>query len=91
MFYVTILGFMIVSQLERRDRVGQFNTNAELSTSQLQRRLTDYEDFSFIVRSFFDSSNDISRADFRSVVYHWLLAHPEVKAVEWAPLINHGA
>ncbi len=89
-FTVTILGFMIVSQLERRDRVGQFNTNAELSTSQLQRRLTDYEDFSFIVRSFFDSSNDISRADFRSVVYHWLLAHPEVKAVEWAPLVSHG-
>ena len=88
-FTVTILGFMIVSQLERRDRVGQFNTNAELSTSQLQRRLIDYEDFSFIVRSFFDSSSDISRADFRSLVYHWLLAHPEVKAVEWAPLITH--
>ena len=88
-FTVTILGFMIVSQLERRDRVGQFNTNAELSTSQLQRRLTDYEDFSFIVRSFFDSSSDISRADFRNVVYHWLLAHPEVKAVEWAPLVSH--
>ena len=88
-FTVTILGFMIVSQLERRDRVGQFNTNAELSTSQLQRRLTDYEDLSFIVRSFFDSSSDISRADFRSLVYHWLLAHPEVKAVEWAPLITH--
>ena len=88
-FMLTIVGFMIVSQLESRDRVGQFKANAEFVSREIQRHLTDYEDFSFIVRSFFDSSNDISRADFRSVVYHWLLAHPEVKAIEWAPLINH--
>ena len=88
-FTVTILGFMMVSQLESRDRVRQFNANAEFATREIQRRLVGYEEFSQILRSFFDSSTDVSRADFRGVVYNWLLAHPEVTVVEWAPLITH--
>jgi len=88
-FSITILGFMMVSQLESRDRVRQFKANAEFATREIQRRLIDYEEFSQILRSFFDSSTDVSRADFRGVVYNWLLAHPEVTVVEWAPLITH--
>ncbi len=87
-FIVTVLGFMIVSQLERRDRVGQFNASAELVVGQIQRRLTDYEEFSQLLRTFFDSSSDVSRADFRNMVYSWSLAHPEIRAVQWAPLVK---
>ncbi len=87
-FAVTLSGFMIVSQLERRDRVGQFNVSAELVSSQIQRRLTEYEEFSQLLRTFFDSSSDVTRADFRNMVYKWEAAHPEISGVQWVPLVK---
>jgi len=88
-FTLTIFGFLLVAQLERNDRVGRFQAASHVAVAQIERQFSDYEEFSHLVRSFFNGSEVVLSTEFYAFVYAWLLQHPEVQAVEWAPLISH--
>ncbi|PTQ91114.1 response regulator [Agitococcus lubricus] len=83
-FSFAVLGCVLVSQLERQERINRFTVSAQLFTSQVQRRFTDYDEFSQLVRGFFYGSHHVAADEFSAFVGEWQASHPEVQAVQWA-------
>jgi len=80
--------FFLGVALENKDRARDFQVSSERAINQMQQRLSEYEQFSLLTRGFFDSSDTVSRQEFRRFVQEWLRSHPEVQAVGWAPRVT---
>ncbi len=88
-FGLTVLGFLLVVKLEAQDRVGRFQANGAQAVTQIERRFAEYEAFARDCHGLFNASTQVTRLEFHRFTHHWLERHPEVQAVEWAPIVRH--
>ncbi len=88
-FVLASLSFLLATALEKSERAGNFEVSGQRVVSQMQQRFGEYDEFSVMVRRFFDSSELVTRNEFQRFVSEWLQQHPEVQAVEWAARLSH--
>ncbi|MDO9176848.1 MAG: response regulator [Agitococcus sp.] len=87
-FILAALAFLLATALEKTERAGNFQLAGAHVVSQMQQHLAEYDQFSLLLRAFFQSSDVVTRAEFKQFVHEWSEKHSEVQAVEWAPLIS---
>jgi CHASE1-domain containing sensor protein len=87
-FYLGGIRFFISDALEKTERAGNFQLAGAHVVSQMQQHLAEYDQFSLLLRAFFQSSDVVTRAEFKQFVHEWTAQHTEVQAVEWVPLIR---
>lgn len=87
-FVLAAFAFLLATTLEKTERAGNFQLAGAHVVSQMQQHLAEYDQFSLLLRAFFQSSDVVTRAEFKQFVHEWTAQHTEVQAVEWVPLIR---
>ncbi len=82
------VGFRLVGHVAATERINRFQAAAERAVRQLENRFADYETFAYLFCGLFYSQHDVTPEQFDRFVQEWIRRHPEVKAVEWAPLVS---
>ncbi|MBH1970739.1 response regulator [Moraxellaceae bacterium AER2_44_116] len=87
-FVLAAAAFLLATELEKAERAGSFQVSGERVVGQMRQHFAEYDQFSILLRGFFNSSEFVSRSEFQQFVAEWTKKHPEVQAVEWALLIG---
>ncbi len=85
---LSVAGFFLTRDAVRHQVEAQFHAAArDRSESVVQGFQRGFEDITFL-RSFFESSDEVSRGDFDAFVAPILAGHPYVQAFQWLPEVT---
>ncbi|HLB74650.1 MAG TPA: CHASE domain-containing protein [Sedimentisphaerales bacterium] len=75
----------------QEDRIRlSFESAVRERVAVFQARLLENKDTLNYLARFYENSQEVTRAEFRGFVRHYLENHPEVQALEWAPRVRDG-
>lgn len=79
----------IVTELEEQVAVGRIQQEAQQRKLALQKQLEITEENLFSLATFFASSDEVNREDFRSFVTPLLERHPAIRCLGFDPVVRH--
>lgn len=86
---VIIALFIVTKSYESKERMLQFNRQAEQLNSHFEERLNAGVEVLYSLRSFFISSHRVDNHEFSKFTKHTLVRYPEIQALEWIPRLHH--
>ena len=87
--FALVVTFFALSTAWERDRVRlEFGRQADTLTQTLERSLEGDIEVLYSIQSFFASSDEVDRAEFRTFVTRLLARHPGLQALSWNPRIR---
>jgi diguanylate cyclase (GGDEF)-like protein len=86
---VAFVAFKFSYQQEMQYIEDEFERNAMRFTSELRNSIDSNIEATNELKEFFDNSNEVSAEIFNRYTNPKLSRHPEIKALEWIPLVHH--
>jgi diguanylate cyclase (GGDEF)-like protein len=86
---IVFIIFKFSYQSEMRSLEDVFERNALQFTNELKNHIEVHLDTAKNLKEFFDSSNNVTAEQFTQYVKPKLTRHPEIKALEWIPMLLH--
>lgn len=83
--------FLKVSAASEQEQENRFHEQAKLISATLEFRILRYAEALHSIERLYAVSGEVSRQDFQLFTKEILRNHPGIRALEWAPLVQHAA
>ncbi|MCJ8322921.1 MAG: CHASE domain-containing protein [Rhizobiales bacterium] len=87
--FVSLFGTATIINLENGRIIKNFQQNSADHIATIEQSLIVNLNALTQIRTFFDSSNFITRHEFKTLTSPYLLTNQHVQALEWIPAVNH--
>lgn len=85
---ITFLSYQSARQEEMNFIEQSFQHDAKTSISELEQSFAIYVNTLFSIKSFYESSEFVSREEFRTFTTFGIREHPGILALAWAPIVS---
>jgi diguanylate cyclase (GGDEF)-like protein/PAS domain S-box-containing protein len=86
---IAFIIFKLSYQQEMQYLEEDFETNTIRFTNELKKSINTHLNTAIVLKEFFDSSIEVTSEEFSRFVQPKLSRYPEIKALEWIPLVLH--
>ena len=87
-FVITLVLFGYILRQERAKEASEFSFHAYEHFSRIVKEIESNLDVSIALQSFFESSQEVTRQEFRRFVKPFLIAHSDIQLVGWVPFVS---
>lgn len=86
---ISVIAFMVVKRHDLEESKDRFADQVASANLLFQRRIYTLEDALGAIRSFFYSSENVTRKEFRQFVSQTLQENSSIQAFSWNPVVSH--
>ena len=85
---LSFMAFVQIRQNEHQRVAAEFARRVDQQTSLLHEKMNVYEEMFLALRNFQIYAEPVDREEFRGMAGDYLVRHPEIRALHWAPYVS---